>query len=73
VDPQEVERVTQALLAALEEDARRRLFTLTAECLGSVNVTILSALGVDVKAKLLHIFVEELNQHLKPKETDNAE
>lgn len=51
----------------LRREVRRGLIKLTAECLGSQDVTLLSALNVDAYEKLLQIFKEEaeilLNNH----------
>lgn len=49
------------ILKDLRDTVRRALFQTTAECLGSPNLTILAALGVDAESTLLHIFLEETN------------
>jgi len=54
---------------AAEKTLRRRVhqnqFRLLAECLGTVEVSVLTSFGVDVREKLLQILVEEATQLLK--------
>ena len=67
----EADRTKEFMLQGLKAQAQDGVFRLLAECLGKPETLILQALGVDVKAELLHIFVEELELALKTKgETD---
>jgi hypothetical protein len=55
----ELKATEERLLKELRLKVKRGLFNLSTECLSSLDLTILSALGVDVEAKLLQIFLEE--------------
>lgn len=58
---EELESVKQKVLTEVRQKVRRGLFQLTAECLGSHDLNILTVLGVDAKEQLLQIFLEETN------------
>ena len=61
--------VEEGLLKDLREKIRRAVFATVAECLGSLDLSILSALGVDVEAKVLQIFLEESTRLLAQQHT----
>lgn len=65
----ELKATEERLLKDLRHKVRRSLFSLSAECLGSLDLSILSALGVDVEAKLLQIFLEESTRLLAQQQT----
>lgn len=56
----------------LREHIRSGLFALTAECLGSMDMTILTALGIDPNEKLLEIFNQEITYILTTQEAGDA-
>lgn len=55
----ELKATEERILNELRLKVRRAVFSLAAECLGSLDLSILSALGVDAEEKLLQIFLEE--------------
>lgn len=68
LSPPEIKALEERAIKEVANKVRRALFTLSTECRTSLDLTILSALGVDVDEKLLQIFVEESRRLLKPQE-----
>jgi hypothetical protein len=56
----ELKKTEEQILQDLRNKVRLELFRLTAECLGSHHMVILSAIGVDAEEKLLQIFLSEI-------------
>lgn len=61
----DLKAVENRIEAVLRNKVRRGIVSITADCLGAVDMTLLTALGVDAKSKLLQIFLEEIKQVLE--------